>query len=67
MALVDGGDAGDRAGLVVQNLVGNVRGNAEGGHAADDCAAKVMKDPISYAADLIQLLLGSGETHERFA
>jgi hypothetical protein len=53
--------------LVVQNLVGNVRGNAEGGHAADDCAAEVVEDPILYTTYLIQLPLGLGEGHERFA
>ena len=43
VTLVDGGDAGDRASRVVQDLVGHMWSYPELRHAGDRCPAEVMK------------------------
>jgi hypothetical protein len=43
--LVHRSDAGDRAGLMVQNFVCNMRRHAEGRHSRDAGATKVMQAP----------------------
>ena len=65
MALVDGGHTRDRSGLVVEDLVGDVRRDAEFCHAADDGAANVMEPPIRHSAQLVQSGLGLGKAAER--
>ena len=49
MALIDCGDARDRSGLVIENLIGDVRWNAEAGHPGYAGAPQIVKTPVLYA------------------
>src|ERR1043166_8280326 len=59
--LVYGSNARDRAGLVVEDLVGDVRRNTKPSHAGDTCPAQVMKTPISNLRKLVELSFGMTE------
>src|SRR5215212_4718009 len=65
MSLIDGSDAGDRAGRVVQDLVGDMRSYPESRHAGDRSPAEVMKTPAGDAGSLVELRLGMNEVAER--
>ena len=54
VTLIDRRNARDRAGLVIKNLVGNVRRNAETCHPGNTGAAQVVQPPVSYPTELIQ-------------
>ena len=45
VALIDGGDARNRAGLVIQNLVGHVRCDAQSRHPGNTGSPQIMKSP----------------------
>jgi hypothetical protein len=61
VALIDSCDARDRACLVVQNFVGDVRGYAEPRHARNASSSQIMKSPSSNAGKLIDLPLSRAE------
>ena len=52
--LVYGGNPGDRAGIVIENLVGDVRRNPEAGHPGYAGPAEVMKAPPGHSGQLIE-------------
>jgi hypothetical protein len=52
--LVDGGNPRDRAGIVIENLVRDVRRNPEASHSRYAGPAEVMKAPPSHSAELIE-------------
>ena len=43
--LVNGRDTGNRARLVVENFIGDMRWNAEPGHARNYCPPEIMQTP----------------------
>jgi hypothetical protein len=52
--LVYGGNPGDRAGVVIENLVRDVRRNPEAGHTGYTGPAEVMKAPPGQSGDVIE-------------
>jgi hypothetical protein len=60
VALIDSCNARDRAGLVIQNFVGDVWGYAEPCHTSDAGSSQIMKSPSGDAGKLIDLSLGQG-------
>src|SRR5262249_59759918 len=65
VALVNSCDPRDRAGLVIENLVGDVGRDAEPGHARDAGPAQVVEPPPSNTGELIEDTFGSTEFLER--
>src|SRR5262249_58160404 len=61
VALVNSCDPRDRAGLVIENLVGDVGRDAEPGHARDAGPAQVVEPPPSNTGELIEDTFGSTE------
>ena len=51
--LVYGGNPRDRAGIVIENLVRDVRRNPEAGHSGYTSPAQVMKSPPRHSGELI--------------
>jgi hypothetical protein len=54
VSLVYSGNPRDRAGIVIENLVRDVRRNPEAGHSGYAGPAQVMKAPPDHAGDLIE-------------
>jgi hypothetical protein len=54
MSLVDSGNSGDRARLVIKNLISNMRRNSESGHTGYAGPAQIMQSPSGHARQLIQ-------------
>ena len=54
VALVYGGNPRDRAGIVIENLVRDVRRNPEAGHPRYAGPAEVMKAPPRHSGELIE-------------
>src|SRR5262245_42116778 len=54
VTLVDGRNARDRAGLMVQYFVSNMRRNPEPGHSRYASAPQIVKAPPSHSRELIQ-------------
>jgi hypothetical protein len=52
--LVYGRNPRDRAGIVIENLVGDVRRNPEAGHPGYAGPAEVMKAPPGHSGELIE-------------
>ena len=52
--LVYGGNPRDRAGIVIENLVRDVRRNPEAGHPGYAGPAEVMKAPPGHSGELIE-------------
>ena len=46
MPLIDRGYAGDRPRLVIENFVGDMRGDTKPSHAGDARAAQIMQPPV---------------------
>jgi hypothetical protein len=64
MALIDSRNAGDCAGLVVENLIGDMRCNAEPGHPRYAGPAQIVKAPPRHSRELIQPTFCSTEFPE---
>src|SRR5215210_1142735 len=65
VALIDGGHAGDRSGLVIEDLVSDMGRDAEPGHPRDAGPAQIVNSPVLHAAHRIQLCLALTEVLER--
>jgi hypothetical protein len=52
--LVYGGNPRDRAGIVIENLVRDVRRNPEAGHSGHAGPTEVMKAPPGHSGELIE-------------
>ena len=52
--LVYGRNPGDRAGIVIENLVRDVRRNPQAGHSGHAGPAEVMKAPPGHSRELIE-------------
>jgi hypothetical protein len=61
VALVNSCNPRDRAGLVIEDLIGDVGRNAESGHARDAGPAQVVEPPPSNTGELIEDTFGSTE------
>ena len=61
MALVYRRHPRDRAGLAIEDLVGDVGRNAEPGHARDAGPAQIVEPPPSNTGELIEDTFGSTE------
>ncbi|SRR5713101_5709607 len=66
MALIDGGNARDRSGLVIENFIGDVRRDAEACHPRYASAPQIVKTPVLYVRLVIKLPLRKGESLKRF-
>src|SRR5215211_4697883 len=65
VALVDGRHAGNRAGLVIEDLVGDMGRDAEPRHPRHAGPAQIVKPPVLHAAHRIKLSLVLTEVLER--
>src|SRR5262249_30608221 len=65
MPWIDRCNTRDRAALMIQDLVGNMRRNAEPRHARHASAAQVMQTPAGHPRKLIQPSLGPTERQKR--
>ena len=54
VSLVHGGNPRNRAGLVIKNLVGNMRRNAQPSHPGGTGPAQIMEPPASHSRELIK-------------
>jgi hypothetical protein len=54
MALVHGGYAGDRPPLMVEYLVGNMRGDAKPRHARNTGASQIMEPPACDLGEFVE-------------
>src|SRR5713101_5489255 len=66
VALIDCRYPGDRAGLVIENLIGNVWSNPQASHSRDTCPAQVVKTPSGNLGKLVKFAFGSGKVLEWF-
>ena len=57
VSLVDGSNTGNSPALVVQNLVGDVRGYSEPRHSGHYRSTEVVKCPAAYTRCLVETLL----------
>lgn len=64
VALVNSCNPRDRAGLVIEDLVGDVGRNAEPGHARHAGPAQVVEPPPSNTGELVEDTFGSTESPE---
>ena len=60
--LINRSHAGNRAGLMVENLIGDVRRNAQSGHSRNDRASSIMNSPTSDPAQFVKGRLFLSET-----
>src|SRR5437870_3366185 len=65
MALVYGRNPGDRSGLMVQDLVRNMRWDSKPRHSRYASPAQIMQTPALYTRQFIELALGPAERTER--
>ncbi len=61
VSLIDCRDARDRAGLVVQDFVSNVRGDAQPSHPGHTGPTQVMNAPSRHSGNLIKQALSFGK------
>ena len=66
VALVDGRDAGDRTGLMIEHLIGNVWSNSQTRHPRYARAPQIVKTPSRNPGDFVKFVFGSREGLERF-
>src|SRR5215207_6420206 len=65
VALIDGRHAGDRSGLVIEDLVGDMGRDAEPCHPRHTGPAQIMNSPVLHAAHPVKLCLALTEVLER--
>src|SRR5215212_564204 len=57
VTLIDRSHPGNRAALVVEDLICHVRRNPEPGHAGDHCPAQIVQRPVAHPRQSVELRL----------